>query len=168
MPGYQSQYENELIDLQKTPRSVRAIFERRAAGYSRDLMEGADPPYATEEEYMEVLGAMVSRSRVRVEHGGGCCRIIDRRAVLFTPSCEKCYRVPEDRTLVVCQWCGGHVNTRPEFSDGGWLEVSRHAVAELIRLGYIKRFQEERELDRIGWREMGWDGDVADWYGWPA
>lgn len=138
MSAYRPQYVNAPIDLEKTPFvDILRIFWERAAGYSRDLMAGAEGPYATEEEYMAILRQMGGRSRVRIANG---------------------------RAWVV----GRRTETDWHNTDDGWSEVPLAATAELIRLCYLKRFQEERELDRIGWREMGWDGDVAEWYGWPA
>jgi hypothetical protein len=135
---YRPQYVNTPIDLEKTPHiDALRIFKERAAGYSRDLMEGAEGPYATVEEYTAILRQMGGRSRVR---------IANRRAYIVGRRMEGVWH----------------------DTDDGWVEVPLAATAELIRLGYLKRFQAERELDRIGWREMGWDGDVAEWYGWPA
>jgi hypothetical protein len=137
--SYIPQYVTVPIDRATTPfETISRIFKERAAGYSRDLMEGAEPPYSTEEEYIAVLRQMCGQSAVRVCNG--VAHIINRKTTAD-------------------DW---------HNTDGGWAKVPLNAVSEAIRLGYLKRFQQKRELDRVGWEERGWDGDQADWYGWPA
>ncbi len=156
------------------------LFRQRAIQYSRDIMAGAEGPYATEAETMAVLSEMVSESQIRVPHHRArlhraqivqqeSCRIINRRAVRFTPACPNCCTVLYDPSLSSCPKCGKPAKfERPTWTDRGWREVPRNAVAELVRTRQIKRFEREREFDRIGWLEMGWDGEIADWFGWPA
>ena len=59
---------------------------------------------------------------------------------------------------------------RRAFVVGGskWIELPINVAAELIRLQYLRRFFGKGELMRIGWEEMGWDGDRANWYGLPC
>jgi hypothetical protein len=38
------------------------------------------------------------------------------------------------------------------------------AIEELMQSGLISKLTEDRYHDRIGWREAGYDGDVADWW----
>jgi hypothetical protein len=138
--SYIPQYVTVPIDPETTPAAeVLRIFKERAVGYARDIMEGREGPYATREECDSVCRLMVGGSQVRVT--ADSCKVIGRKSTVSE----------------IASW-----------SDGGWQEVPRHAVAELVRTGNLKRFQRERELDRVGWQEMGWDGDQADWYGWPA
>ena len=40
-------------------------------------------------------------------------------------------------------------------------EEMAHVMAESTQLRLAPR---ERRLDRLGWLELGYDGDVADWY----
>lgn len=170
---YRPQFADVVIDPETTPyEDVRRIMQERTAGYSRDIMQGAEGPYATQQECQAVLSLMCGGSAVRVPNDGGRCHVIDRQRTLdhWYPSCRHCHSgLKYDPALKTCPYCGKPASTAiPCDTDRGWAEVPRHAVAELIRLGYLKRFQEAREFDRIGWREMGWDGDVAGWYGWPA
>lgn len=173
MPYHPQFVDVVVIDPETTPfKDVLRIQLERAVGYSRDMMEGAEGPYASKDEYMSVLAAMCSESRVRVPHDPGPCRIINRKMTLehFLASCHNCHRVLKyDPALKTCPYCGKPASTViPNTTDGGWLEVPRPFVAELIRTQYLKIFTKEREFDRIGWREMGWDGDIANWYGWPS
>jgi hypothetical protein len=118
---------------------VLAVFHERAENYARDMMGGKEGPYASAEECFAVLRQMCASSQVRVCVDS--CKIIGRRSVVWEQA---------------------------SWTDGGWVEIPRNVAAELIRTGHLKRFQKERECDRVGWLEMGWDGDGADWYGWPA
>lgn len=44
------------------------------------------------------------------------------------------------------------------------IPIALEAANELIETGMICKLTEDRDGQRIGWKESGYDGDVADWY----
>jgi hypothetical protein len=53
---------------------------------------------------------------------------------------------------------------RPEFNTGIRIPISAELRESLIAFGGLQVAIKETVNNKLGWRECGYDGDVADWY----
>jgi len=54
----------------------------------------------------------------------------------------------------------------PRYAEGTTprTELSVPVVHEVLSSGLLFKLTEHQEHNRLGWRECGMDGDIADWY----
>ena len=89
------------------------------------------------------------------------------RGILHQIGTGMCLRIPKNGVgpglQLVCDYETEHAVMRLDGED------NVKAVRELIQSGFIHKLTElgepsEGETRRLGWRELGLDGDVADWW----